>query len=109
MKEFLLDEPLTPDFLSFLEMFGTVKKYGHLERPYFSFEQEYFVSIKGFVGESTVEVRYKRGFIDLTADYFHLLLFYHREGESGIRKMKGIEGSIREKMKIRLPPGQKTG
>ena len=109
MKEFLLDEPLTPDFLSFLEVFGTVKRYVHLKQPYFSFEQEYFIAIKGFVGESTVEVRYKKGFTDLTADYFHLLLFYYRDGESGIRKMKGIEGSIREKMKIRLPLGQEMG
>lgn len=109
MKEFLLDEPLTPDFLSFLEAFGTVKRYVHLKQPYFSFEQESFIAVKGFVGESTVEVRYKKGFTDLTADYFHLLLFYYRDGESGIRKMKGIEGSIREKMKLRLPPGQEMG
>jgi hypothetical protein len=105
MKEFVLDEPLTPDFLSFLEVFGTVKKYVHLKRPYFSFEQEYFISIRGFVGESCVEVRYKKGFFDLTSDYFHLLLFYYGEGNAGIPKMQGIEGSIREKMKVRLPRG----
>lgn len=108
MKEFVLDEPLTEEFLAFLKLFGTVKLYPHLKRPYFSFEQEHFISIKGFVGDTNVEVRYRKEFLDLTGDYFHLLLFYHREGEPGTRKMQEIEESIRRKMNIRLPaPGDK--
>jgi hypothetical protein len=103
MKEYLLEGPLTPDFLSFLRLFGTVKEYPHLKRPYFSFEQEHFISIKGFVGDSSVEVRFRKEFSDLTADYFHLLLFYSRQGQSGARTMQGIRESISEKMRIRLP------
>jgi len=103
MKEYVLDEPLTPAFLAFLRSFGTVREYPHMKRPYFSFEQEHFISIKGFTGDASVEVRYRKETVDLTADYFHLLLFYFREGEQGIRKMHGIIGSIRERMKIRLP------
>jgi len=105
MKEFVLDEPLSPGFLTFLASFGTVKQYPHLKRPYFSFEQEHFLSIKGFIGDTGVEVRYRKEFSDLTSDYFHLLLYYFRDGETGILKMREIEGSIREKMKIRLPGG----
>ena len=104
MKEFLLEEPLTPGFLSFLRSFGTVKEYPHMKRPYFSFEQEHFISIKGFIGDPSVEVRYRKEFFDLTSDYFHLLLFYAKQGENGIRKMQEIAESIREKMKVRLPP-----
>ena len=108
MKEFVIDEPLTAEFLEFLKSFGTVKLYPHLKRPYFSFEQEHFISIKGFVGDTNVEVRNRKEFLDLTGDYFHLLLFYHREGEPGTRKMQEIEESIRRKMNIRLPaPGDK--
>jgi hypothetical protein len=103
MKEYLLEEPLTPGFFLFLRSFGTVKEYPHMKRPYFSFEQEHFISIKGFVGDKSVEVRYRKEFSDLTADYFHLMLFYHREGVAGLEKMQGIAESIREKMKIRLP------
>ena len=106
MKEFVLDEPLTAEFLEFLKSFGIVKLYPHLKRPYFSFEQEHFISIKGFVGDTNVEVRNRKEFLDLTGDYFHLLLFYYHEGVPGTRKMQEIEKSIREKMKIRLPaPG----
>jgi hypothetical protein len=105
MKEYVLDEPLTPAFLEFLQLFGTVKVYPHMKRPYFSFEQEHFISIKGFAGDTSVEVRYRKESFDLTSDYFHLLLFYSRDGEQGIRKMHGIIDSIREKMKIRFPEG----
>ena len=103
MREYLLESPLTPEFLVFLKSFGTIREYPHMKRPYFSFEREHFISIKGFVGDPSVEVRYRKEFFDLTTDYFHLLLFYSRQGEGGIRKMREIEESIREKMKVRLP------
>ena len=102
MKEFVLDEPLTAGFLTFLESFGTLKRFPHMKRPYFSFEQENVISLKGFEGDTNVEVRYRMEFRDLTNDYFHLLLFYYRDGESGTRKMKKIEESIREKIRSRL-------
>jgi hypothetical protein len=104
MKEYVLDEPLTEGFLHFLTHFGTVRHFEQLKKPYFSFEKELFISIKGFVGDCNVEVRYKKEFQDLVADYFHLLLFYEREGQSGITRLEGIEGVIREKMKTRLGP-----
>jgi len=108
MKEYVLDEPLTGEFLKFLEHFGTVRSFEQLKRPYFSFEKEQFISIKGFVGDSDVEVRYKKDFQDLVADYFHLLLFYYREGEPGIAILKGVEKSLQKKMKIRLSRPDKS-
>ena len=101
MKEFILDEPLSESFLAFLGNFGTVTRREHLRKPYFSFEKPDFISVKGFVGDTSVEVRYAKNFQDLTADYFHLLLFYAREGERGVAGLRGIEESIAEKMKIR--------
>ena len=104
MKEYELDEPLTVGFLKFLENFGTVRFLEQLRKPYFSFEKEIFISIKGFVGDNTVEVRYKKEFQDLMMDYFHLLLYYYDQGDHGISQMKGHEDSIKKKMKIRLDP-----
>jgi hypothetical protein len=109
MKEYVLDEPLTQGFLKFLERFGTVRFLEQLKKPYFSFEKELFISIKGFVGDSNVEVRYKKEFQDLMVDYFHLLLYYYDRGERGISTLKGHEDSIREKMKIRLRPLPRNG
>jgi len=104
MKEYVLDTPLTEDFLKFLENFGTVRFLEQLKKPYFSFEKELFISIKGFVSDRNVEVRYKKEFQDLVGDYFHLLLYYYDQGNSGISTLKGQEDSIRERMKIRLRP-----
>ncbi|MFZ0006081.1 MAG: hypothetical protein WCC86_08775 [Methanoregula sp.] len=101
MKEYLLDEPLTTEFLGFLEDFGTVRSFSHLRRPYFSFEKDRFISIKGFVGDTNVEVRYKREFADLTADFFHLLLYYYRQGPAGRATLEGIITSISVKMDAR--------
>jgi hypothetical protein len=102
MKEYMLDEPLSEAFLKFLEQFGTVRYLDQMKRPFFSFDKEHFISVKGFVGDDMVEVRYKKEGRDLVMDYFHLLLFYAQEGESGIRILKGIEESIWKKMEIRL-------
>jgi hypothetical protein len=102
MKEYVLDEPLTDGFLKFLEQFGTVRLREQLKKPYFSFEKEHFISIKGFIGDYNVEVRYKKEFQDLVADYFHLLLYYEREGQPGISHLKGIGEVIRKKMKSRV-------
>jgi hypothetical protein len=103
MKEFILDESISDIFLTYLENFGTVTRREHLRKPYFSFEKPDFISIKGFIGDMSVEVRYAKGFHDLTADYFHLLLFYAREGGGGVGKLRAIEESITVKMKTRKP------
>ena len=101
LKEFLLDEPLTEEFIGFLRNFGSIRLISHMKQPYFSFEKKDFISVKGFVGEPSVEVRYRKKYQDLTNDYFHLLLFYYRDGEHGIEKLKGIERSIRRKIDVR--------
>lgn len=104
MKEYILDEPLSQDFLLFLEQFGTVKQYPHLKRPFFAFERENFISVKGFFGDTSMEVRYAKTGAGLTSDYFHLLLFYFREGDKGAATMLGVTESIEQKMAVRLPP-----
>ena len=110
LKEYLLDEPLTEEFLTFLKHFGSVRLLPQMKMPYFSYEKEDFISIKGFMGDPTVEVRYRKEFQDLTADYFHLLLFYFCEGESGIEKLQGIGMTIRKKIAIRQRPDrEKSG
>jgi hypothetical protein len=107
MKEYVLDSPLTEAFLNFLEQFGTVRYLDQLRKPYFSFEKDLFISIKGFVGDTNVEVRYKKESHDLVLDYFHLLLYYYDQGEKGLIQLKGHEEVIRKKMKVRLDPSPK--
>jgi hypothetical protein len=106
LKEYLLDEPLTEEFLAFLKHFGSVRLLAQMKKPYFSFEKEDFISIKGFMGDPDVEVRYRKEFQDLTADYFHLLLFYFREGEGGVEKLQAIGLTIMKKIDLRKGPAR---
>ncbi len=101
LKEYLLDEPLTDEFIGFLRNFGSVRLISHMKMPYFSFEKTDYISIKGFVGDLVVEVRYRQEYADLTGDFFHLLIFYFREGKPGIEKLTAIERSISRKIETR--------
>jgi hypothetical protein len=101
MKEFVLDEPVTLDFAEYLRNFGEVKIVTLHGKPFLSFEKPYFISVKGIIGEDTVEVRYAAGVHDLTADLFHLLLFHYSNGKE-IGKMKEIEGAMWKAIRVRL-------
>jgi len=101
MKEFVLSEPISEDFADYLRNFGEVKILTLHGKPFLSFEKPHFISVKGILGEDTVEVRYAAGVHDLTADLFHLLLFHYSHGKE-IGKVKEIEGAMWTKIKIRL-------
>jgi len=102
LKEYVLDEPLPDGFIDFLRNFGEVELLTHMRRPFLSFSKEYFISIKGIVGDEVVEIRLAKGMHDLVAEYFYLLLFYYPQGESGIRTLRKIEETIAAKVKTRL-------
>jgi len=102
MKEYLLDGPVTEGFLEFLGHFGTVRRLEHLKKPFFSFEKENFISVKGFSGDATVEVRYAKEAKEIVGDYFHLLLFYEHEGADGIARLQGIGQAMQERIRVRL-------
>jgi len=104
MKEYVLDGPVTGQFLDYLARFGRVRHLEHVRKPFFSFEKEHFISVKGFIGDTTVEVRYAQESRDIVADYFHLLLFYELEGQAGIARMEGIGETMMEKIRVRLEP-----
>jgi hypothetical protein len=101
MKEFVLDEPITEDLADYLRNFGEVKILPLHGKPFLSFEKPYFISVKGVLGEDTVEVRYAAGVHDLTADLFHTLLYHYTKGKE-IGKVKEIEGAMWRAIRIRL-------
>lgn len=99
MKEFVLSEPLTLDLAEYLRNFGGVEILALHGKQFLSFESPRFLSVKGVIGENTVEVRYAPGVHDLISDLFHLFLYHYSNGkEAG--KMKEIlatlEGKIRQ-------------
>lgn len=102
MKEYVLSEPMDDPFIDYLKNFGEVKILVHMKKPFLSFEKEYFISIKGIIGDDVVEVRYKKGVHDLTSNFFHLLLSYYHNGKPDVETLKRIEKAMWEKMKVRI-------
>jgi hypothetical protein len=86
------------DFAEYLRNFGRVEILSLHGKAFLSFEKPRFISVKGVIGEDTVEVRYAAGVHDLTADLFHLLLYHYSNGKE-VGKMREIlavmEGKIR--------------
>ncbi|MDD1658859.1 MAG: hypothetical protein LUP92_01195 [Methanomicrobiales archaeon] len=101
MKEFVLDEPITEDLADYLRNFGEVKIQPLHGKQFLSFEKPHFISVKGVLGEDTVEVRYAAGVHDLTADLFHLLLFHYSSGKE-IGKVREVEGAMWKAIRVRL-------
>ena len=101
MKEFVLSEPISEDFADYLRNFGEVKIMTLQGKPFLSFEKPHFISVKGILGEATVEVRYAAGVHDLTSDLFHLLLFHYSHGRE-VAKVKEIEGAMWRAIRVRL-------
>ena len=102
MKEFLLDAPVTEDFFSYLKNFGTVESLPNVSEGFYKFEKTDWFSIKGMSGDTTVEVRFKKEAMDLTADFVYLLFSSYREGAADLSLLKQREQAIEKRVKERL-------
>ena len=102
MKEFLLDAPVTEDFFSYLKNFGTVESLPNVSEGFYKFEKTDWFSIKGMSGDTTVEVRFKKEVMDLTADFLYLLFSSYREGAADLSLLKQREQAIEKRVKERL-------
>ena len=69
---------------------------------FFAFEKTHFFSIKGFVGDRQVEVRYRKEFMDLTDDFLYLLFSRYPTKQPDQEFLHRIEGNIQEKINVRL-------
>lgn len=104
MKEFLLDAPVTDGFFDYLRNFGKVESLPDVGEGFYKFEKPDCFSIKGFAGDTTVEVRFKKEVMDLTADFVYLLFStYKGEGEKvDLSVLKRREEAVGERVRKRL-------
>jgi hypothetical protein len=102
MKEFLLDEPVTPEFFSYLSTLGQVEALPNVGKGFYKFEKPDWFSIKGFAGDTTVEVRFKKEVMDLTADFLYFLFSSYREGTMDLSLQKQREHAIQGQVSRRL-------
>jgi hypothetical protein len=102
MKEFLLDAPVTKEFFSYLGNFGQVEALPNVGEGFYKFEKPDWFSIKGFSGDTTVEVRFRKEVMDLTSDFLYSLFTSYREGTTDFTLMKQKEQAIGERVRKRL-------
>ena len=104
MKEFLLDSPVTDGFFAYLRNFGKVESLPDVGEGFYKFEKPDWFSIKGFSRDTTVEVRFKKEVMDLTADFVYLLFStYKGEGEKvDLSVLKRREEAVGERVRKRL-------
>jgi len=101
MKEFVLSQPITPDLADYLRNFGVVEIIALHGKQFLSFEKPRYISVKGIIGEDTVEVRYAPGVHDLAPDLFHLFLYHFGNGRE-VGKMKEILAAMEGKIRVPL-------
>lgn len=106
MKEFLLDIPLPAQFLEFLAGFGTVKMLQALGEGFYTFEKPDCFSIKGFVNNTSMEVRFRKEVMDLSNDFLYALLFYYRDGNPDLAMLNRLDIALTERVAKRLHGGK---
>ncbi len=102
MKEFLLDSPVTEGFFEYLKNFGRVECLPDVGEGFYTFEKPDWFSIKGFSGDTTVEVRFRKEVMDLTMDFSYSLFSTYREGESDIASLKQREEAVGARVRKHL-------
>ncbi len=102
MKEFLLDAPATKEFFTYLGNFGQVEAFPKIDEGFYKFEKPDWFSIKGMVGDTTVEVRFKKEVMDLTSDFLYFLFTSYHEGTMDLTVLKQREQAIAERVRKHL-------
>jgi len=102
MKEFLLDAPVTEGFFAYFKNFGSVESLPNVGDGFHNFEKQDWFSIKGFAGDTTVEVRFKKEVMDLTVGFVFSLFSSYLDGKIDLSVLKRREEAIDERVRKRL-------
>ena len=102
MKEFLLDAPATKEFFSYLGNFGHVEALPNVGEGFYKFEKPDWFSIKGFAGDTTIEVRFKKEVIDLTSDFLYCIFLAYSERATDLSLLKQREQAVEERVRKHL-------
>ena len=102
MKEFILSDPVPEGFFTYLESFGEVEALPNLGEGFYKFEKTDWFSIKGFAGDTAVEVRFKKEVMRLTVDFLYLLFTSYREGEVDLSRLRQREEAVGRRVQEHL-------
>ena len=102
MKEFILDTEVTPVFLDFLKHYGSLEMLPGLGEGFYKFEKSDCFSIKGFLNESSFEVRFKKEVMEFTSDFLYSMLYCYQNGKPDYTTLNRRDAALMERVKTRL-------
>jgi len=108
MKEFLLDRPVSADFLRFLEQFAAVEMLPGIGDGFYRVEKAGCFSVKGLVGDTAMEVRFRPEAMDLTVDFLYSLLYWYRDGDPDMAMLQRLDTALMEGLAKRFSPERCT-
>jgi hypothetical protein len=97
MRILLLDGPVTRDFLAYLETFGSLVLLEDSDSSFFTFRREGVLSVMGFVGDASVEIKTPKEFPSGCGDVFTLLCQYYHDGDPDRESVRLLEQAIQSK------------
>ena len=94
IKEYTVDKSLNKDWIIYLEQFGKVQLLSNLEKPFYSFDKQYFFTIKGLLNENKIKVIFRRNNMDLTIEFFNVLIDHYNGSKDNIQIVHNVEKKI---------------
>lgn len=101
MREVVLDCQVTSEFTEFLRNFGSLMTLDTMGPGFFKFELKDGFSIKGWIGDSDLEIRFRRDVMDLCEDFCSVLFFYYHDGKPDMGKLSRMAERVSERIKER--------
>ena len=101
MREVMVDIPITDEFIDFLRSFGTVMTIGTMGPGCFKYEWKKNFSIKGWIGDATLEIRYRKEVMDLCEEFVEALFCHYHNGKPDIEILRQMEEKICENLQNR--------
>ena len=99
IKEYKLDEKVTDDWVQFLKHFGKMTYLKNLDQPFYSFDKEYFFTIKGLINEKKIKVIFRRNNMEKTMNFLYVLLKNYNGKNNNIKEIEEKEKKIISKIK----------
>jgi hypothetical protein len=101
MRILHLDKPVTRDFLKFLSGFGSLVLLDDTEGSFFTLKSEDVLSVMGFLGDASVEVKNPKAFQDITENVFSELCRLYLDGRPDYAAARDLVTSVMDKIQAR--------
>ena len=98
MRILHLDEPVRRDFLDFLSQSGTLVLLDDTEGSFFTLTWDDVLSVMGFLGDTSVEVKNPKPYQDITESVFSDLCGLYRDGSPDYAAARDLATSVLEKI-----------